>query len=137
MRENKCPLCEAVTSRDVALEGVNNDLVRVVEDGFPSAPGHLLIVPVRCVGRLSDLSLEEHESLFAALRIVTRSSKTRPGLAEGATIGINDGAAAGQTIPHLHLHVIPRRIADVPDARGGIRWVLPKTAAYWQSSKQA
>jgi len=47
-------------------------------------------------------------------------------------IGVNDGTASGQTVPHAHIHVIPRRPGDVADPRGGIRWVLPDKAAYWQ-----
>lgn len=46
-------------------------------------------------------------------------------------IGINDGPAAGQTVPHLHLHLIPRYEGDVSDARGGVRWVIPAKADYW------
>ena len=49
----------------------------------------------------------------------------------GYNVGINDGEAAGQTIHHLHLHVIPRYEGDVEDPRGGIRWVLPERACYW------
>jgi diadenosine tetraphosphate (Ap4A) HIT family hydrolase len=49
----------------------------------------------------------------------------------GYNLGINDGAAAGQTVPHLHLHVIPRYSGDSDDPRGGIRWVLPTKAKYW------
>lgn len=46
-------------------------------------------------------------------------------------LGINDGTAAGQTVPHLHMHVIPRYAGDIADPRGGIRWVLPDGARYW------
>lgn len=52
----------------------------------------------------------------------------------GYNIGVNEGAAAGQTVAHLHLHLIPRYQGDVADARGGIRWVLPETADYWTRS---
>jgi diadenosine tetraphosphate (Ap4A) HIT family hydrolase len=51
--------------------------------------------------------------------------------AEAFNIGINDGTAAGQTIDHAHVHLIPRCKGDVPDPRGGIRWVIPAKAAYW------
>jgi diadenosine tetraphosphate (Ap4A) HIT family hydrolase len=51
---------------------------------------------------------------------------------DGFNIGLNDGAAAGQTVPHVHLHLIPRSAGDVPDARGGVRWVLPARARYWE-----
>lgn len=46
-------------------------------------------------------------------------------------IGVNDGVAAGQTIPHLHMHLIPRYAGDVPDPRGGVRWLIPEKADYW------
>ena len=49
----------------------------------------------------------------------------------GYNIGINDGAAAGQTVGHLHIHLIPRYAGDQHDPRGGIRWVIPEKAAYW------
>ncbi len=52
---------------------------------------------------------------------------------EGVNIGVNDGEAAGQTVPHAHVHIIPRRREDVPDPRGGVRWVVPGRAAYWES----
>lgn len=51
----------------------------------------------------------------------------------GYNIGINDGAAAGQTVPHLHMHLIPRFAADVADPRGGVRWVIPEKAEYWST----
>ncbi|MDX1812207.1 MAG: HIT domain-containing protein, partial [Gammaproteobacteria bacterium] len=49
-------------------------------------------------------------------------------------IGINDGPAAGQTIPHLHIHLIPRYIGDCKDPRGGVRWVNPEKARYWEEN---
>jgi diadenosine tetraphosphate (Ap4A) HIT family hydrolase len=51
----------------------------------------------------------------------------------GYNIGINDGAAAGQTVAHLHMHLIPRYIGDQPDPRGGVRWVIPEKADYWSA----
>jgi diadenosine tetraphosphate (Ap4A) HIT family hydrolase len=51
---------------------------------------------------------------------------------DGLTIGVNAGAAAGQTVDHVHLHIVPRHVGDVADPRGGIRWVLPERAAYWE-----
>jgi diadenosine tetraphosphate (Ap4A) HIT family hydrolase len=50
---------------------------------------------------------------------------------DGFNIGINDGAAAGQTVPHLHIHLIPRYKGDLPDPRGGVRWLFPEKADYW------
>ena len=54
---------------------------------------------------------------------------------DGFTVGLNDGPAAGQTVPHAHVHVIPRRHGDVPDPRGGVRWVVPDKAAYWAGGR--
>lgn len=53
---------------------------------------------------------------------------------DGFNLGINDGAAAGQTVAHLHLHLIPRYRGDTPDPRGGIRWIIPDRAAYWNKT---
>ena len=50
---------------------------------------------------------------------------------DGYNIGINDGPAAGQTVPHLHIHLIPRYAGDAEDPRGGVRWVMPGKARYW------
>jgi diadenosine tetraphosphate (Ap4A) HIT family hydrolase len=50
---------------------------------------------------------------------------------ENFNVGVNDGKLAGQTVPHAHIHIIPRREGDVPDPRGGVRWVIPRKAAYW------
>jgi diadenosine tetraphosphate (Ap4A) HIT family hydrolase len=49
----------------------------------------------------------------------------------GFNIGVNDGKAAGQTVGHAHIHVVPRYEGDVPDPRGGIRWIIPAKAKYW------
>jgi diadenosine tetraphosphate (Ap4A) HIT family hydrolase len=53
----------------------------------------------------------------------------------GYNIGINDGAAAGQTIAHLHIHLIPRYAGDQPDPRGGVRWIFPERANYWDGGR--
>jgi diadenosine tetraphosphate (Ap4A) HIT family hydrolase len=50
---------------------------------------------------------------------------------DGFNVGVNEGLAAGQTVPHAHIHVIPRRHGDVADPRGGVRWVIPAKAQYW------
>lgn len=73
---------------------------------------------------------------MALVNIVSRELRDRLS-PDGFTIGINDGEAAGQTIPHAHVHVIPRFAGDVPDPRGGIRWVIPARAAYWEGDPGA
>ena len=66
-----------------------------------------------------------------SLVAVARDDLDRQLRPAGYNIGINDGAAAGQTVPHLHIHLIPRYAGDRDDPRGGVRWVLPDKAAYW------
>lgn len=99
----------------------------MLADAFPVAEGHVLVVPNRHVARVEELTREERSALLEAAVAWTT---THP--AEGWTLGINDGVVAGQTIDHVHLHLIPRRTGDVPDPRGGIRWVIPARAGYWQ-----
>jgi diadenosine tetraphosphate (Ap4A) HIT family hydrolase len=101
-----------------------NELAYAIEDRFPAATGHSLIIPRRHMLTLDDASVEEASALFALL-IETKALIRKKYGADGFTIGINEGVAAGQTVMHLHIHIIPRHSGDVPDPRGGIRKVLP------------
>jgi diadenosine tetraphosphate (Ap4A) HIT family hydrolase len=89
-----------------------------------------LVIPKRHVGSFFEVSLEERIALLDLLDQAKASAvaEFRP---DGFNIGINDGAAAGQTVPHLHIHLIPRRAGDQKDPRGGVRWVIPEKADYW------
>jgi len=100
-------------------------------DAYPSAPGHVLVIPRRHLGRFTELSPTERHELFDLADHVLAELGHAAG-PDAFTIGMNDGAAAGQTVPHLHLHLIPRHHGDRENPRGGIRWVLPATAPYWQ-----
>jgi diadenosine tetraphosphate (Ap4A) HIT family hydrolase len=108
----------------------SNDLAFAVLDGFPVSPGHVLVVPRRLEADYFRLTPEEQQALWELVGVVAAKIEARLG-ADGYTLGLNIGEAAGQTVPHVHVHVIPRRLGDVPDPRGGIRWVLPDKAAYW------
>ena len=99
-------------------------------DVFPSAPGHQLVVPARHVERVEELTAGEWTELFELVREVAGEVRSAPEV-DGINIGVNSGEAAGQTVSHAHVHVIPRRKGDVPDPRGGVRWILPDTADYW------
>ena len=109
---------------------VSEALVLALRDGYPVSRGHSLIVPRRHVGSFGEVSLDEQSAMLAMLRRVRAmlDAKLRP---DGYNIGINDGAAAGQTVMHVHMHVIPRYRGDRPDPRGGIRWIIPEKADYW------
>lgn len=121
-----CPFCTPAPER-IFHEG---PLVLGVWDGYPVSPGHALIVPRRHVATWFDASEDERRALANGIEIARDAilGRHRP---DGFNVGMNLGEAAGQTVPHLHLHVIPRYRGDVADPRGGVRWVLPERAAYW------
>ena len=102
----------------------------VIRDAFPISPGHTLIIPKRHVSSFFDLETDERAELLALLD-KAKTAADEEFSPNGYNIGINDGAAAGQTVPHLHLHLIPRVEGDLPDPRGGVRWVIPEKAKYW------
>jgi len=106
-------------------------LALVVRDAYSVAPGHTLVIPRRHLGSFFELQEAEREAALSLLQ-KAQAELQREFAADGYTIGINDGKAAGQTVAHVHLHLIPRRHGDVKDPRGGIRWVLPATARYWE-----
>jgi diadenosine tetraphosphate (Ap4A) HIT family hydrolase len=99
-------------------------------DAFPLSPGHTLIVPRRHEPDFLALSPAEQMAMWSLLQPVRRAIESgyRP---DGYNLGVNVGAAAGQTVAHAHLHVIPRYAGDVDDPRGGIRWIVPARARYW------
>ena len=107
-----------------------NELAIALSAGFPVSPGHALIVPRRHEPDFFSLSAEEQAAMIALVNPV-RAVLDRQFRPDGYNLGVNAGRAAGQTIMHAHLHVIPRYEGDVAEPRGGIRWVLPETARYW------
>jgi diadenosine tetraphosphate (Ap4A) HIT family hydrolase len=121
-----CPFCEPAPERIVA----SAPLALALRDAYPISPGHALIVPRRHIASLVDLQPDEARSLWALLKDVRAllDSEHRP---DGYNVGVNDGAAAGQTVMHLHVHLVPRYTGDRPDPRGGVRWVIPEKADYW------
>lgn len=122
-----CPFCH-IPPTNIQL---HNDVAVAIPDSYPVADGHTLVLPRRHVASLYELSTEEQAQVWQLVAQVRQqlASMYPP---DGFNIGINDGTAAGQTVPHAHIHVIPRRSGDVPDPRGGIRWVIPAKAPYWE-----
>ena len=108
----------------------SNDLAMVIRDGFPVSPGHTLVIPKRHVGSFFAITEEERAAMFALLDRA-KAALDETDHPDGYNIGINDGPAAGQTVPHLHLHLIPRFAGDSADPRGGVRWIMPDKADYW------
>jgi diadenosine tetraphosphate (Ap4A) HIT family hydrolase len=125
-----CPFCTLPASRIQA----ENEHAVLIRDAFPVSPGHSLVIPKRHVGSYFETTEAERAAMQALLVEAKRmvDAEFRP---QGYNIGVNDGAAAGQTVPHLHLHLIPRHAGDVADPRGGVRWVIPDKADYWSGQR--
>jgi diadenosine tetraphosphate (Ap4A) HIT family hydrolase len=106
-----------------------NELVMALWDGYPVSPGHALIITRRHRASLFDASVPEQSALLSMVNSTKAiiDERFRP---DGYNIGVNVGAAAGQTVFHLHIHVIPRFVGDVDDPRGGVRHVIPAKANY-------
>lgn len=121
-----CPFCTLPPDRILR----EREAAVAIRDGFPVSPGHTLIIPRRHVGSFFEITDAERADLMSLLA-VAREDLDREFRPAGYNIGINDGAAAGQTVQHLHIHLIPRYEGDRDDPRGGVRWVLPDKAAYW------
>ena len=121
-----CPFCALDTDRILW----SDENAVLVYDAFPVSPGHMLAIPKRHIASFFEASPAEHQSLLAALTEARglAEHKIEP---DGFNIGINDGEAAGQTVPHLHVHLIPRFQGDAEDPRGGVRWVRAEAARYW------
>ena len=119
----ECPFC------NVRVPILGNALAFVIFDKYPVNPGHALIVPRRHVGSYFDTTPEERaamlELLFAAKERTDRQLEP-----DGYNIGVNVGEAAGQTVGHVHMHLIPRFHGDVANPRGGVRGVIPARQSY-------
>ena len=120
-----CPFCAAAAA-DVVW---SSDLVIAVRDLFPVAPGHTLVIPRRHMATYFDATPWEQAELWRAVAEVKRhlDGTHHP---DGYNVGFNAGEAAGQTVMHCHIHVIPRAVGDMDDPRGGVRGVIPAKQNY-------
>jgi diadenosine tetraphosphate (Ap4A) HIT family hydrolase len=114
---NRCELCEP---KDVLFE---SEYAYVCHEAKPLSAGHVIVVPKRHVAGFFDMTGAEQGSVLALLNRAHKlvQEKHKP---DGFNIGVNIGAAAGQSRMHVHVHLIPRYAGDVPDPRGGVRCVL-------------
>ena len=124
MDHQDCPFCSIDAERVV----FSSDHGRGIWDAFPVNPGHILIIPRRHV-LWDELTEIEKTWVWSAVdqAIVAIRTHHSP---DGFNVGFNAGTAAGQTVLHFHLHVIPRYVGDVNDPRGGVRYVIPAKANY-------
>ena len=121
-----CAFCTLPPERVVD----ENPTAIAIRDGYPVSPGHTLLISKRHISSFFDLAEQERRDLLALMDRV-KLALDKDFQPQGYNIGINDGAAAGQTVPHLHVHLIPRYEGDLPDPRGGVRCVIPDKAKYW------
>lgn len=124
---NECIFCEIATTNRVIDQ---TDHCFVIRDAFPVTEGHTLIIPNRHVADYFDLNPNEKTDIQHLLiehkSRIEQSDKS----VDGFNIGINVGATAGQTVFHVHVHLIPRRIGDVENPKGGVRGVIPEKQKY-------
>jgi superfamily II DNA or RNA helicase/diadenosine tetraphosphate (Ap4A) HIT family hydrolase/HKD family nuclease/SOS-response transcriptional repressor LexA len=108
-----------------------NELAFAIFDRFPVSPGHVLVITRRVVPTFFACSAEEQLALMALVgdvkQLLDKRLDPKP---DGFNVGFNCGSAAGQTVPHVHVHVIPRYAGDMPDPRGGVRHVIPEKGNY-------
>lgn len=124
---SSCPFCTVAAQHPLD----RNEFGFAIRDGFPVSPGHTLIIPHRHISSFFELEPAERDGLMALLEQAKCQidSEFNP---TTYNIGINDGVAAGQSVPHLHIHLIPRYEGDMADPRGGVRFVIPEKAKYWK-----
>ncbi len=121
-----CPFCNIDNSREIIA---SSDLSLAFFDGFPVSKGHALIIPRRHVASFFDLSDAEKQDMLSLLDQVKSVVEERfhP---DGYNIGINVNEAAGQSVFHVHMHLIPRYKGDVANPKGGVRGVIPSKQSY-------
>jgi diadenosine tetraphosphate (Ap4A) HIT family hydrolase len=120
---NPCLFC---TPRDVTRE---NGLAYATRDSYPVSPGHTLILPRRHCASLFDLAVEEMTACFELL-IGERHALQAELKPDGYNVGVNVGPAGGQSVLHVHIHLIPRYAGDHPSPQGGVRQIIPWKADY-------
>ena len=122
-----CIFCEVATTDRVIDQ---TDHCFVIRDAFPVTQGHTLIIPKRHVADYFDLNPNEKSDIQELLQKHKAMIEVNDESVDGFNIGINVGATAGQTVFHVHVHLIPRRIGDVENPKGGVRGVIPAKQKY-------
>ncbi len=121
-----CVFCQIDLEREIILE---SEYFRAIYDIFPVSKGHLLIISKRHCESYFDLTATEQQDAIIQINLAKKiiDEKFHP---DAYNIGVNIGTVAGQTIPHVHIHIIPRYLGDMENPRGGVRGVIPEKQQY-------
>ena len=125
-READCIFCD-IPQESVVLQ---NELRIAVEDKFPVTPGHMLVIPKRHIAEYFDLVQPELNGIRSLLGDLRLKRLKEDNTVKGFNVGINCGQAAGQTVFHCHVHLIPRRLGDAERPEGGVRHLIPGKGHY-------
>lgn len=123
--------CLFCIPRDVTRQ---NKLAYCTRDTYPVSPGHSLVVPFRHCAGFFDLTADEISACMDLVRL-ERAAVDEEFKPDGYNVGVNVNAAAGQSIFHVHIHLIPRYAGDSPHPQGGVRQVIPAKADYPRHKK--
>lgn len=130
---NPCLFCHPKDNEIIA----ENDHALLITDTFPVSNGHCLIIPRRHIPTYFEATAEEHADFFELIHAAKSWVEEQGFQPDGYNIGNNNGLAAGQSVFHLHIHIIPRYTGDVENPKGGVRQVIPKKAAYNTQNRPA
>ena len=121
--QQNCPFCGDPS------KVIENELAFADYDSYPVNPGHVLIITHRHVAEYFEATAEEKAAIWELVddvkMIIDRDYKP-----DGYNVGVNIGKSAGQSVPHVHIHMIPRYKGDMEDPRGGVRGVIPHKQKY-------
>ena len=133
MKNNKdeCLFCR-VNAKQLVFE---DEFCYAAKDSFPVTEFHTLIIPKRHVANYFDLNSSEVSALHEMLVEVKKTIEAKDDSVTGFNIGVNAGKDAGQSIFHVHVHLIPRRKGDVENPQGGVRGVIPSKQHYIRKNK--
>lgn len=122
-----CPFCQFVREKRMVVE---YGTVFAALDKYPVTKGHHLVIAKRHVGHYFDMSYDEKRDAEALLSLLRKQILKDDPAVQGFNVGMNCGEVAGQTVMHAHIHLIPRRVGDVADPRGGVRGCVPGEMGY-------
>ena len=128
---NTCLFCNT-NNKEYLIE---NDLAFATFDSYPVSKNHLLVIPKRHVENYFDLSNDEILACNEIIKLIKKKLEQDDQTIKGFNLGSNNGKAAGQSINHCHIHLIPRRIGDVDNPQGGVRAVISSKQHYVRKTK--